>query len=475
MRNYLLSAILTSIPFAAIAQLNLNQNTYEVNSKVENVLAFDQGNFLVQEKTRKGSKFTWFNSNLEPDQQLEISEKLDSDDLYYLSDTGRNLIEKNKKNDHYLISKERSLFGGENVNEDICDLFFHKSGVLVDVVSLEFLTDQYFVSISRKDGDENYEDGDFSKIKIFLFRKDLKTGESQYFPLELPADTYFTARWPKLLHSTNSYFILTHIKGTGDSERTYTNTKYDYSGKILSTNDHKIKVLEPDHEFAVVNYSPGAFMSTPSGKYGSVTEKNIVNYQFATSLAQGYLDYDPFENSYYLYAAVKPKKGDSGMLIYKYDESGNLEWKQYYTLPDTNLKYMNSFNRHIKFDVSDEFIGFNVYSTKGKDYCDFYAIDKATGELKNSQQFRRYNIEKNGKKFNNIYSPYNLKEKGLKNLKLDNKVIYAALYHQEVMDYLKNINTEGESAIKGSFIKDGIVVARSRKNADKLIFKKILF
>ncbi len=475
MKNYLQSVILFLIPFAAIAQITVDQNVYEVTSKVENVLSFIDGNFLVQEKTRNGNKFTWFNENLEPDQQLEISEKLDYEDLYFLSHTGKNIIEKTRKKDHYLINKERSFLSDENLNGEISDLFYYRSDVLVDVVLREFLTDQYFISISRKEGKENFEDGDYSKIKIFLFRKNLKTEESEYFPLEIPENANFNSRWPKLLYHTNSYFILTAIESTGDSERTYINTKYDYSGKILSTHKNKIEVLEPDDEFAIVNYSAGAFMSTPSGKYGSVTQKNIVNYQFATSLAKGYLEYDPFDNSYYLFAAVKPKKGDSGMLVYKYDDSGNLKWKQYYTLPNTNLKYLNSYNRHITFDVSDDFIGFNIYSTKGTNYCDFYAVDKVTGALKNSHQFRKYDIEKNGKRYNNIYSPYNLKDKGLQNLILDSKMVYAALYYPEIMNYLKEINSEGKTAIKSSYIKDGIIVSRSQKNDDTIVFERILF
>lgn len=457
------------------SQSTINHSSYKIDSKMENILSFQDGNFLLMEKTKSGNKFIWIDQNLETVQETNTDQKIKPEDLYFYSNTGRNIIEKTNKEDHYLINAERSFLSDENLDGEISDRFFYRSGTLVDVVSPEFLTDEYYISISRKEGKENYHDGEYSKIKIFLFRKNLKTGESDYFPLELPEKIYFNSRWPKLLYHDKSYFVLTSIKETGDSKRVYINSKYDYEGKIISTNEYEISTLEQDDEFAIMNYGPGSFKSTPSRKSGSVTENNIVNYQFPTSLAKGYLEYDSFDNSYFLYATVRHKKGDSGMLIYKYDDSGNLKWKKYYTLPDTNLKYLNSFNRHIRFDVSKDFIGFNIYSTKGKNYCDFYVIDKTDGELKNSKQFRSYDIQKDGKSYNNLYSKFNLKDEGLKNLILDSKIIYAALYYPDIMAYLKKIDENGKTAIKSSFNNDGVNLVISEKNGSEIEFERISF
>src|SRR5690606_32156255 len=108
------------------------------------------------------------------------------------------------------------------------------------------------------------------------------------------------------------------------------------------------------------------FASTPSGY------SHIEPHQFATSDSKGAASYDKYENAYYVYSGVNPKTGDSGVLINKFDSIGNLLWKKNILLPDTNLRYINSFNRFLKFDISSKFLGLQIYSTKGKNYCDFY-------------------------------------------------------------------------------------------------------
>lgn len=475
MQTFRASFVIFFISQIIFSQNDVDHSSYKMDSKMENILSFDDGNFLLMEKTKKGNKFSWFDQDLQPIQVTEVNEKIKTENLYYFSHTGKNIIEKTKKDNYYLINKNRTFLSDGNLDGDISDRFYYRSGTLVDVVSLEFLTDNFYISISRKEGKENYHNGEYSKIEIFLYRKNLETGESRYFPLELPEKTYFNSRWPKLLYYNSSFFIVTSIRETGDSKRIYVNSKYDFQGRILSTNQYEISTLEPENEFAIMNYGPGSFASTPSKKSGSITQNNIINYEFPTSLAKGYIKYDPFDKSYYLYAAVKPKKQNSGMLIYKYDDLGNLKWKKYHALPDTKLKYLNSFNRHIRLEVSKEFIGFNIYSTKGKDYCDFYVLDKSNGELKNNKQFRSYDIQKNGKRYNNLFSQFNLKEKGLKNLIVDSKIMYAALYYPGIMQHLNTINGSGKTAIKSSYINDGVTIVKSKRNSSEISFEKIVF
>ena len=456
------------------AQSITKEFDYDNKSKIQNVKSFSNGNFLFIEKTKKGNKFTVINEDLEVSQQFITKDKIDFDDLKYFSPSGMNIIEKEKK-DYCLINESKSFLSDENLDEDISDRFFYKSGTRVDVVNPSFVTDQYYVSISRKEGKENYHDGNYSEIEIFLFRKDLKTGESNYFPLELPEDVNFTSLWPKLLYHNESFFILTKLIETDDSKRIYNNIKYDYEGKIISSYEHEINVLEPEQEFAILNYGYGSFIAKQSTKNGSSMQKNVMTYQLPTSLAKGYLKYDPYNESYYLYAAINSKKEDSGMLIYKYDNSGNLKWRQYFELPDTNLKYLNSFNRHLEFEISSKFVGFTVYSTKGKNYCDFYVVDKATGDLVNSKQFRNYNIENNGNNYNNIYAPFNIKFDGVENLVIDSKTTYTALYDKNFMKYLNELNSKSKAVIKTNYLDNGFVLVRSNKNEKRIDFDKFLF
>nr|WP_288935892.1 hypothetical protein [uncultured Allomuricauda sp.] len=132
-------------------------------------------------------------------------------------------------------------------------------------------------------------------------------------------------------------------------------------------------------------------------------------------------------------------------------------------LPDTNLKKLNSFNRFIKFDISSKFLGLQIYSTKGKNYCDFYVINKETGALIAS------------KKFNQLYSPFEIKDNNFDNLVVDRNTVYSTLFSNQYKDFLKQLNTGEPKLLISYFTTNGVNTISSSKKDTTILFYKFPF
>ena len=396
----------------------------------------------------------------------------------YFSNTGENSIFKEKDN-YFLINNKKIDFSDKNIDGDITNSFYYnQSDRKIDVVKISFLTDSKFVSISRKEGKEHYKKGKYRDIEIYLYKKNLKTLKPEYFKLELPKNNHFTWLTPKLAYYNDDNFILSYLSKSNDKRRLYIKVVYDYSGKIIKENRVKIEIENADDKFSIINYGVGSFQSYRSLNNSTSNPfdySHIASYQFATSDSKGSASYDKFENTFYVYSGINPKKGDSSILINKFDSNGDLLWKKNILLPNTNLRYLNSFNRFLKFDISSKFLGLQIYSTKGKNYCDFYVINKETGALIASKKFRKYSFYRSNKKYNQLYSPLKLKDDDFDNLILDRNTIYSALFSSKYNKYLKQLNSGEQKLLISYFTDNGINTLSSSVKESKIIFNKFSF
>jgi len=291
----------------------------------------DNGNFYLLENSKTKTKLILLNENLSIINRYNDYKISKKSFLSYFSNTGENSIFKEKDN-YFLINNKKINFSDKNIDGDITNSFYYnKSGSKIDVVKISFLTDSKFVSISRKEGKEHYKKGKYRDIDIYLYKKNLKTLKSEYFKLELPENNHFTSLNPKLAYYNDDNFILSYLSKSNDKERLYNEVIYDYSGKIIKENRVKIAVDNTDDKFCVINYGVGSFQSYRSPNNftsNPFDHSHIVPYQFATSDSKGSASYDKFENTFYVYSSIKPKKGDSSILINKFDSTGNLLWKK---------------------------------------------------------------------------------------------------------------------------------------------------
>lgn len=423
-------------------------------------------------KTAIKTKFNLLDSNFEFIKEYTSNEYAS---FNIVSLTGKNVLSSHKKK-YSLLFDDKRFFSDKDIDEDINnDFYYNRSGSFDDVIKINFLTDTKFVAIGRKEGKKFYKKGKYNEIEIFIFQKDLKTLQISYSKLEFPEKSNFYNRGPKLLNYDDDGFMLSYLWGGGsDTERKYVIAKYNYEGKLLKEFKLPIKVENERQVFGILNIGDNSFSSYQMYDANG-RNTNIMAYRFANSSAKGNITYDSNEKVFYVYAALKPKKGDSGVLIYKYDINGKLLWQKHHVLPDTNFAYLNSANRYLKFDVSGNFLGVHVYSTKGKNYCDFYILNKETGELQTSKTFRKFKFYKSSKAYNNLYSQYILNDDAYANLILDRKSILSSLYSTKFKTFLNQKNAEGDNLFISYFTNDGVNTIVTPKKEKKFTINKFKF
>ena len=163
--------------------------------------------------------------------------------------------------------------------------------------------------------------------------------------------------------------------------------------------------------------------------------------------------------------------GKQSILIQKYDKEGELVWRKNHIFSETSFHYINSYNRFLTFDVYQPFIGVSVYSTKGKNYCDFYVLDKNSGELKASKKYKNYNFFRKSKKFNGLSAEYKINSDGIKNLGIDRSIIYTSLYDAKFENYIQSLNAKGRFLIIGEYTDQGLNLVVSPESGDEITFK----
>ena len=440
------------------------------------------GNFFILQNSKgkisPKTKYTLWNVNFDLVQEYTDLEKFTYYEMDFASTNGKSILIDEKKQ-YDLITTERTKFGDEDINDDINDNFYyHKQATtrMIDALRLQFLTDQNFVAIGRKEGKEYWKKGKFEEIEIFIFKKNLQTLETNYTKLELPKDIYFDDEHPRMLYYDNDFFILSFISYKRiEGIRTYVTAKYDYSGKIIQENEMPIRLLTPDQDTAIVNYGSGSFVGyrpLNAGSSNPYDYRTILTYQFATIHSYGAIFYDKWEDAYYAYAAIKAKKGEDGVLIYKYDSQGNPLWNSYHILEDTNFKMLNSYNRYLTFDAAPNFLGISVFSTKGTNYCDFYILSKDTGEIITERKFKRYSMYGTSKIYNHLFAQFEIKDGDFDGLILDHSTIFAALYNKSFDAHLTKLNTKEPYLFNGFYTKEGINTVSSTKRGRKIILNK---
>ncbi|WP_236002959.1 hypothetical protein, partial [Luteirhabdus pelagi] len=471
----LLTVVIITIT-SAFSQENSIVHQLLEGCEIEDSDYLPSGNFYLLETVKNNYRYTVYDDNLNLLNQYSSGTKFGKSDLDFVSTTGKNsIIEEDDQ--FFLINSESKNFAEEDIDGEISNRFFYNNiDKRIDVVKIKFLTDEKFVSISRKKGKENYKDGKYRDIEIYLFKKNLETLEERYFKLEFPDKMYFYSTGPKILYFDEENFILSYIAKTDDKSRTYINALYDYEGKIIKSTETSIQVQDPEHEFAVVNYAGSSFSAyrSPNGMTANPYDQNILAYQLPTTDSKGAISFDQYDRAYYVYAGVATK-GDSGLLISKFDMNGNIVWERYHILEDTKLKYLNSFNRFLRLDTSAKFVGVTVFSRKGKDYCDFYLFDKSSGDLIKNKNFRDYSFYKRSRKYNRLYSLFEIKNKDMENLIVDRITLLSSIYDESYMDYLKKLNSSGSELLVSYFTPDGVNTVRSPKKDFKLTFDKFNF
>ncbi|WP_298487863.1 hypothetical protein [uncultured Maribacter sp.] len=440
------------------------------------------GNFYILENSKGKvpvkTRYSLWDSNLNVLREYTDTEKFTAYDIDFTSYSGSNLILEEKKG-YALINEKRTKFNDENLNGELFDSYYvNDRGQRNDVVDVEFLTDSNFISIGRKEGKEHYKKGKFKEIEIYLLKKNLKTLATEYTLLEQPKDVNFNRLGPKLLHYNEQGFILSYLKDTEDYKRTYVNATYSYNGKITNLCSIPLTLEDKGDKFAILNYGNGSFNGyrpLNNATSNPFDHRTIVPYQLPTEDSKGAIAYDKYAENFYIYTGINPKKGQSKLLIGKYDLKGNEVWKKTYQLEDTEFAYINSFNRFLTFDVSSNYIGSSVFSRKGKNYCDFYLFNKENGELFKTKKFKGYTFYNSSKKYNGLYAQFIIKEEKLKNLIIDRISLFSVLYNPIFEAYVTKLNEEGSSLLNAYNTEEGVNVLRSYKEEKKLFFEKFMF
>ncbi len=438
------------------------------------------GNFYIMEFAKDKdykTRYRAFDSNFNLFQTITADKKIDGFEIGAISSIGNYFTYQRKINEWSLVS-DTELDMNSLTDKDF-------------LINLEVLSKGYHVAIGKEIIDK--------KIKLFsnsawinsedvysenhyMLRTGMADKKTTVFKIEVPEGCYFNGGSTKVLYHDNEHFLVSFYLEGNKTNKTYRVATYDYEGNLLGYVDVSLDILDSNNEsFAYANLENGSFATVTVTKYyglgNTVGNTDLDQYGFATVNAHCNIKYDPYEKAIYVYAGIKPKKGDSSILIYKYDSSGSLLWQRQHQLSDTQLRYLNSFNRYLSFDIYPQFIGVSVNSTKGKSYCDFYIVDKNTSEMIAQEKYDKYGFYSNSgfydvkSKFSGLDSEYE-KITGYKNLKLDRSIIYAALYSSAFREHLNRLNNDGEFLIKGVFMDQGLNTVMSSKKGNKITFSR---
>ena len=402
-----------------------------------------------------------FNQSFENIFDHSTDEKYNDEDIIFQTVGGEKILVA-KKNGLGLISDNDSQrvvsflgedFNGEINNNSTNSTFFGKASP--DLRPLNFINGNYLISIGRKEGDQNYKDGNFKEMDVFMYMIPLDEGEPKYVLLERPKENQF-GNQVNVHYVDNEKFILVFNRTRNNKKHVYRVAYYDYTGKILKQFEVKIEIPEDKGEFGLLNLRSSSFMSyVRRNSHG--TNEHIVPYQFPTSSSQAGIIYDHYTDSFFLYGSVHNKKIDDELLLVRYDSIGNKAWEKFQTVDDGNFKYLNSANRYMTIIPNSKFIGLRVYSTKGKHYNNIYLFEPTSGELLRSKYYSKREYKKSNL-FNHDAAMMGAWDPGLVSFLRDFK-----------------FNKEEHAFDLGYFLDDGFLAVTKSKKDNKYTFYKFKF
>ena len=435
----------------------------------------ETGNFYILERAHKEdykTRYSVWNDDFKTSRTLVLDDKVDLSNFDSTSESGAYFTYQPKAGQWELVSdgvlelngiseKDYSVY-----HELLTDGAYFIIGKEITGKKTKFFSEGTLVSQSSTFSASDY-----------LVKKVLGSEGIEVHSIETPENCYWNSSATRVLDHDDSGFWASFVVEGNDTTRTYKLVRFSYQGKPIETHDLPIEVLDPANDkFAIANLENGSFTSTTVVKrYGlgnTVGSTDTDNYSFATDNAKGHIKFDPYDHTVYIYAGIKPKRGDSGILIKKFDMKGNLLWQKQHTLEDTSLHYINSANRYLSFDVYQPFIGVSVNSTKGTNYCDFYVLDKDTGAVVAEERYKRYGFYSQSRHYNGLSAEYEIKTDAYKNLKLERSIIYTALYDRSFQDYLEQLNATGEYLFKGIYTPSGFNTISSSKKGNVITFQK---
>ena len=471
-KSFIFSFIIIFFCFYPVQAQNEKQVSIEDNFTIEDFGFTEKGHFYTLELAKKmdyKSRYRVWGANLELLSTITNEDDIKRYEFEYPYDNGKSFIYKDRFDLAIGSSEPITFDDGEFESIDL----YH-----------QFLTDTKFIGIGKKiEGKELkfswnniIENKDILSLSYFMFAKDLKSGTIKVYPIVAPKECELKDNNTQVLYYNEDSVVMSFIKETSRTERSYIVATYSITGRKLKEVELNFSVDNPESEkFAIVNLENGGFDQTTtsdnSGFGNSLGKTDVDTHTFANDKSQGDIRYDAVEKSYYVYAGIKPKKGDSGILIQKYNKEGELVWRKNHIFSETSFHYINSFNRFLTFDVYQPFIGVSVYSTKGKNYCDFYVLDKNSGELKASKKYKNYNFFRKSKKFNGLSAEYKINSDGIKNLGIDRSIIYTSLYDAKFENYIQSLNAKGRFLIIGEYTDQGLNLVVSPESGEQITFK----
>ncbi|MGS2763076.1 hypothetical protein [Sinomicrobium sp. M5D2P9] len=454
------------------AQEKTVQFTIDDGYKIQDYDVTDTGNFFILENGHAEDKtrLTLLDNDLNEVYRFRGKDKIAGGDLIAMSQTGKNSIFRysgilRDKNFYRIHESELSGFSEKDPNGNLEDDFYFRPRIYALGDRIQFLNDREFVAIGKKEG-ASKKDKD-----VYLYVKSLAGDYENQTKLDLPGEAEF--KRPKLLYFDNEVFIVGLTNKAENTSRKYLCVTYDYRGNIRNEARLDFEVNDKKkEEFAELHLNRYSFSSyQPTDINGD--KRTIFAYQLPTEDAKGAVVYDKTEKVYYAYAGIKPERGDSGFLVCKYDQAGNLIWKKYREVPGTDFRYVNSFNRYFTFDVTPHFLGISTYSTKGKSYCNFYLLNKENGQVMNSKIFGNYKLQVNGNKYAGLYSKFSSGDKGYKNVIFDRFTVFSSLYNRDFSSFIHTIDTK--TLLKSYPTAYGTNVISVERKARTLTFQKFTY
>ena len=453
---FLFVVAFTSLSNLSYSQSKIKRDIINKNATVSNYGVTSEGNYYVLDLPNK--KYRVWDQNLEPILDLQIEKKISKNDFGSVNTDGK----------VFTFYRNGILNFSNNIeSEDISPkkYWIHKY----------ILTKNRFVLVAQE-----WLKSDKQLSKFLLLNKNLITGKLEKSPFKIPNNYELDVNFNSIeSFNSDSFKMVFSRKNENDGSSNYKLVTYSYSGNILnevevsqSLDDFKnqkfqnVNLVDDSEYYAYdrINDSgahiplwfrgySGAIPLLSSSDIGWGTIKEELDGQF-----------------FYSIVGLNQKKGDSGILLQKFDTNGKLIWRKVHILDNTTFPLINSANRFLSIKVYDDFIGVMVYSYKGKKYCDFYLIDKNTGDIITNKKFDKYRITTDEQTYRPDGLLFNLKTKDFSNLLLQESVVFYALKNDDFFEFLLDLNSKGNYTVKGINHSGGInIIALDKKKSNSLI------
>lgn len=232
-------------------------------------------------------------------------------------------------------------------------------------------------------------------------------------------------------------------------------SKYDYNGKIISTNENKIIVGVP-------------LIYTDVG--GGITIEGIklmYNEKVGMSIFGEYTD---LKGNFYYYGAFGEDNGNKktvnnetkGFFIIKYSNLGKQIWLKKFEINDKDVNENASKNNlNTCLDMVNNKLRFTLTKHKFDQYFYYAHINPETGEMENSNKitFKVDSVSLATLLTTPLLSFF--KVENLKYLRMDFNTMYYYQTNPQIKKYLESFTEKKEIHLQTQFNKDGIVLSES--------------